>query len=57
MANYTVNNNRYRSIALMLCCDDTERYWGELDKAEKMRESCEAFDRVAGSFLGGCRTA
>ena len=41
MANYTVNNNKYRSIALMLCCDDTERDWGELDKAQKMRESCE----------------
>lgn len=41
MANYTVNNNKYRSIALMLCCDDTERDWGELDKAEKMRKSCE----------------
>jgi len=41
MANYTVNNNKYRSIALMLCCDDTERDWGEVDKAEKMRKSCE----------------
>ncbi|MDO4797634.1 MAG: haloacid dehalogenase-like hydrolase [Coriobacteriales bacterium] len=41
MANYTVNNNKYQSIALMLCCDDTERDWGELDKAEKMAKSCE----------------
>ena len=41
MANYTVNNNKYRSIALMLCCDDTERDWGEVEKAEKMRKSCE----------------
>ncbi len=41
MANYTVNNNKYRSLALMLCCDDTERDWGEPDKAQKMRESCE----------------
>ena len=41
MANYTVNNNKYRAIALMLCCDDTERDWGEPDKAEKMRKSCE----------------
>ena len=40
MANYTVNNNQYRSIALMLCCDDTERDWGDLDKASKMAESC-----------------
>ena len=41
MANYVVNNNKYRSLALMLCCDDTERDWGELDKAEKMVKSCE----------------
>ncbi len=41
MANYTVNNNKYRSLALMLCCDDTDRDWGEVDKAEKMRTSCE----------------
>ena len=40
MANYVVNNNKYKSIALMLCCDDTERDWGELDKAEKMRDAC-----------------
>lgn len=36
MANFVVNNNPYRSMAIMLCCDDTERDWGELDKAEKM---------------------
>ncbi len=41
MANYTINNNKYKSLALMLCCDDTERDWGELDKAEKMVKSCE----------------
>lgn len=41
MANYCVNNNKYKSLALMLCCDDTERDWGELDKAEKMAKSCE----------------
>lgn len=41
MANYTVNNNKYRSLALMLCCDDTERDWGEPDKAQKMLESCQ----------------
>ncbi len=41
MANYAINNNKYQSLALMLCCDDTERDWGELDKAEKMVKSCE----------------
>ena len=41
MANYVVNNNKYKSLALMLMCDDTERDWGELDKAQSMKESCE----------------
>lgn len=41
MANYAVNNNKYKSMALMLCCDDQDRDWGELDKAEKMQKSCE----------------
>ncbi len=40
MANYAVNNNKYKSLALMLCCDDTDRDWGEVDKAEKMQKSC-----------------
>ncbi len=41
MANYCVNNNKYKSLALMLCCDDTERDWGEIEKAESMAKSCE----------------
>jgi len=41
MANYAVNNNKYRSLALMLCYDDTERDWGEPDKAKSMAESCQ----------------
>ena len=41
MANYCVNNNKYKSLALMLMCDDTARDWGELDKAQSMKESCE----------------
>ena len=41
MANYVVNNNKYKSLALMRMCDDTTRDWGELDKAQSMKESCE----------------
>lgn len=40
MAMYA-KNNEYKSLALMLLCDDTERDWGELDKAASMKESCE----------------
>lgn len=41
MANYVVNNNPYRSLAFMLCCDDTVRENGNEAKAQKMAEACE----------------
>ena len=41
MANYTINNNQYRSGAYMLCCDDTERENGNIEKADKMYKDCE----------------
>ena len=40
MANYTLTNNPYRSMAFMLCCDDTLRENGNETKAESMRKSC-----------------
>lgn len=41
MANFTINNNPYKCGAYMLCCDDTERENGNIEKADKMRASCE----------------
>jgi len=41
MANFTISNNKYKSAAFMLCCDDTDRENGNVEKAEKMRKSCE----------------
>lgn len=41
MANYTITNNHYKSGSYLLCCDDLERENGNLEKAEKMRKSCE----------------
>ena len=41
MATYTVNNNPYRSLAFMLCCDDLVRENGNLDKADKMYAACD----------------
>ena len=43
MANYVVCNNRYRALAFMNCCDDTERENGDLAKAEKMYALCEQY--------------
>lgn len=46
MAEYVTSNNPYRSLAFMLCCDDTERENGSLSKAEKMFALCQEFDWV-----------
>ncbi|MBR0130493.1 MAG: DUF3089 domain-containing protein [Firmicutes bacterium] len=46
MAEYVTYNNKYRSLAFMLCCDDTERENGNQSKAEKMYQLCEEFDWV-----------
>ena len=40
MANYAITNNPYPSLAFMLCCDDTVRENGNIEKAQKIYESC-----------------
>lgn len=46
MAEYAISNNRYRSMAFMLCCDDTVRENGNEAKAEKMLKNCEEYGFV-----------
>ena len=46
MAEYVTSNNKYKSLAFMLCCDDTERENGSVSKADKMYALCEEFDWV-----------
>ena len=41
MANYTITNNKYRSLAFMLCCDDLDRENGNIEKADKMYSLCD----------------
>ena len=41
MANFTITNNKYKSLAFMLCCDDLVRENGNASKADKMRDLCE----------------
>ncbi|MBQ3330115.1 MAG: haloacid dehalogenase-like hydrolase [Ruminococcus sp.] len=41
MANFTITDNKYKSGAYLLCCDDLERENGNTEKADKMRSSCE----------------
>ena len=46
MAEYVTYNNQYKSLAFMLCCDDTVRENGDEAKAQKMFDLCEEFDWV-----------
>lgn len=46
MAEFTITNNKYKSLAFMLCCDDLERENGNTAKADKMRELCDEFDWI-----------
>ena len=41
MAEYVTSSNPYKSLAFMLCCDDTEREYGNEEKADKMYSLCE----------------
>lgn len=56
MAQYALNNNPYKAMAFMLCCDDTERENGKPEKAEKMVESCEENGYVAVSMKNDWKT-
>ena len=46
MAEYVTSGNRYKSLAFMLCCDDTARENGSVSKAEKMYSMCSEYGWV-----------
>ena len=46
MAEYVTSGNSYRSLAFMLCCDDTVRENGSEEKAQKMVDLCAEYDWV-----------
>ena len=56
MAEYVTSNNKYRSLAFMLCCDDTVRENGNESKAEKMQQLCQKFDWVPISMKNDWKT-
>lgn len=56
MAQYALNDNPYKAKAFMLCCDDTERENGNIEKAEKMVKSCEENGYTAISMKNDWKT-
>ena len=41
MLNYTINGNKYKSAVFFVLCDDVERDFGDISKAEKCRKLAE----------------
>ena len=56
MVNYTIFNNKYKSLGFMLMCDDLEREYGNLQKAEKMRQGCEEYGWICVSMRDDWKT-
>ena len=56
MAEYVTSHNQYKSLAFMLCCDDTERENGDAAKAEKMRGLCEEYGWIPVSMKNDWKT-
>ena len=43
MLNYTLTDNPYKALGFMLCNDDLEREYGNLQKADTMRQNCAKY--------------
>ena len=56
MLNYTINNNKYKSAAFILLCDDTEREFGNLSKAAKTKAAADNNGWIAVSMRNDFKT-
>ena len=56
MVNYTIYNNKYKALGFMLECDDLEREYGNLEKAQKMHDGCEKYGWICVSMRDDWKT-
>ena len=56
MLNYTINGNPYRALGFMLLCDDLEREYGNLKKADQMRRGCKKYGWIPVSMHDDWKT-
>lgn len=56
MYEYTLSDNKYKSMAFALCCDDVVREYGNLKKADKMAKQCQENGWVAVSMANDWKT-
>ncbi len=56
LVNYTIYSNKHKALGFMLMCDDLEREYGNLEKAEKMRKGCEQYGWICISMRDDWKT-
>ena len=56
MVNYTIYNNKHKALGFMLMCDDLEREYGNLKKAQKMHDGCEKYGWICVSMRDDWKT-
>ncbi len=56
MLNYTICRNKYKSLGFMLLCDDLVREYGNLKKADEMRQSCQKYGWIPVSMRDDWKT-
>jgi len=56
MLNYALDDNKYKSAAFFVLCDDTERELGNLDKAESCRKLAERYGWTSISMSNDWKT-
>ena len=56
MINYAINGNKYKALGFMLMCDDLEREYGNMEKAEKMRADSAKYGWIPVSMRDDWKT-
>ncbi|MBQ7159537.1 MAG: haloacid dehalogenase-like hydrolase [Treponema sp.] len=56
MLNYSINDNKYKALAFMLMCDDLVREYGNMEKADKMKQASAENNWIAVSMRDDWKT-
>lgn len=56
MLNYSICKNKYKALAFMLMCDDLEREYGNMEKADKMKKASKENGWIAVSMRDDWKT-
>ena len=56
MVNYAINGNKHKALGFMLCSDDLEREYGNMEKAGKMYEDCGKYGWICISMKNDWKT-